>query len=59
MLELHERVPVRVGKYVGFAKQQKLHNHAHGVGQDIRVELAEDLAFVFVVMFPCLGLAGL
>lgn len=57
--EGEEGLPVGVGDGVGFLEEEELQDHAGGVGEDFGVEAGEDSAFVFVVVGPGCGLAGL
>ena len=59
VLQFEEGFPVRGREGIGFSAEEKLHGHADGVGEEVGVEALEDFAFVFVVVPPCLGLAGL
>ena len=59
MLQSEEGFPVGLGEGVGFSPEEKLHGHADGIREKVGVEAFEDFAFVFVVVAPCLGLAGL
>ena len=58
-LQSHEGAPFRFFDGSCFAAQEQLHQETNGIWQNIRIQELEDFAFVFVVGFPCFGLAGL
>ena len=51
-------MPVGGGEGMGFEEEEE-EEHARGVGEDFGVQVGEYFAFVFVVVGPGGGLAGL